>query len=127
MKVPFYKRLTAADFVAHPWVEKLLTPMGIFLDALRVGLNNGLTFADNMQVEIREFELNEVAFPFAFVPERKPSHMILTYCKEVSDQHVALSLGGIDWDNTADGQVTIYGITGLNAGRDYVLRVMLWE
>jgi hypothetical protein len=127
VKVPFFKKLSAADFPDQPWIAKLLASFGDFLDQLRVGLNKGFTFADNIDCELREFALNQRDFPYSFVPKKKPSHLVLTYCVEQGPVHVNLTLGAPDWDNVGNGMVTVYGIPGMNTGKDYVVRFLLWE
>lgn len=57
MKAPEFRPFVKEDFAEAPWMEKLLRPLNTVLTQVRSGLANGLTFAENLNAEIKTVDV----------------------------------------------------------------------
>jgi hypothetical protein len=57
MKAPEYRPFQKEDFADQPWMEKLIRPLNTVLGQIRSGLANGLTFAENLNAEVKTIDV----------------------------------------------------------------------
>lgn len=129
---PKIKRLSREDFKdAPPWIERLLQWLNLFIEYVSALTNKGITFDENIQAQIKSFEIlagaaaanNTVQFTTTL--RVVPRGLVLMRCVQRAGNYVVIGAAvSVEW-RYENGTVFITGVTGLTAGNIYDLTVLL--
>jgi hypothetical protein len=130
--LPVIKRIQRDDLKEAPaWIDRLIYPLNLFMEAVYYALNKNITFEDNILSQRVSFELTAKAaasdnkYVFAVTMKSVPKMVILGKCEE--DAAVFTPIGGavwIDW-TYSEGTVRIESISGLSVGNTYKFELLL--
>lgn len=133
MQLPPIKRLLTEDFKSEDkWIGKLLFPLNQLLQSLSTGLQNGLTFQENIssQVKTVTFNNNTGEFPIVFKNTLKnsPIGCWVIDVEDISSSPQSLSsavtVTGRTFDS-ANNQHRILSLSGLVSGQQYKVSFVL--
>lgn len=131
--LPTIKRITREDLQDAPqWIERLLSPLNQFMDAVGGALNKTLTLEENAFCQIQTMGIvagaaaaNNTA-QFLLTMKRKPQYMIpLSASVDGSSDKTSGSHVKITW-NCDGANVNITSISDLTNGTSYVLTVLIF-
>lgn len=131
-QTPKIKRLSREDFKDAPaWIERLLYWLNLFLEFIVQAFNKNITFDENIQAQIKDFELTAGASPSACTAEFmttlkvKPRGLLLMRVAEQSGNYVVIgSAVSVEW-RYESGTIFITSVTGLTSGRIYDFTVLI--
>lgn len=131
--LPTIKRLTREDLKeAPPWIERLIYPLNLFMDAVWTALNHGLTFAENIRSQEKTFQITAAATAalnttsFACTMRTIPKRMLVGNVVDITTGNY-VTIGAavfVEWRYN-DGNILITSITGLTNGNLYEFTVTL--
>lgn len=134
MQLPPVRRLLVEDFkTEETWIGKLLYPLNQVFQALSTGLQNGITFQENIasQIQTVNFNYNTSELPIVFKLNKFSSTPIgiwIIKAKDTSTVPQALS-GGVfptDWEfDAVNNQIKINSISGLVSEQQYQLTMII--
>ena len=133
MQLPPIKRLLTEDFKGEEkWIAKLLFPLNQLFQALSTGLQNGITFQENIasQIHTVTFNNNSAELPIIFrsTMDKAPIGIWVIDVKDVSASPQALSSGVFvtsrEYDSAND-QHKIISLSGLVSGQQYKVTFVL--
>lgn len=131
MRLPPIKKLIIEDYPSQKsWIDRLIYPLNQFMTAISSGLQNGLTFEENItsQVYTVEFNNNTAEFPilFTFKFQSKPFGLFIVNIQDVTRIPLPFASAVFPtWtflDQTR--QIRISAISGLVANQRYSLTVI---
>jgi len=110
-------RFLTQDFPTETraWLPRLLGPLNHFMTSVSSLLNNGLTFKDHMNSEIKTITVSTVSCNL----RSKPIGALVIH----SDQELASPLS-IDW-KASEGGIKIRKILGLEENKAYELTILI--
>jgi hypothetical protein len=115
-------RFLTQDFPTETraWLPRLLGPLNHFMTSVSSLLNNGLTFKDHMNSEIKTITVSSKDSPTVSCNLRsKPIGALVIH----SDQELASPLS-IDW-KASEGGIKIRKILGLEENKAYELTILI--
>lgn len=126
------KRLSREDFKdAPPWIDRLLVWLNQFVEYVALSFNKEITFDDNIQAQIKSFEVLAGATPalctaqFTSTLRVVPRGVIKIKATQRSGNYVILSSSiDIFW-RYESGTIFITSVTGLTAGNTYDFTVLV--
>lgn len=131
MQLPPVRRLIVEDFPSQKgWIDRLLYPLNQFLTSMATGLQNGLTFQENILSQIQTVTIsnNTAEFPILFKWNfhNKPQ-MVFMNAFDVSTIPQPFSSAVFPtWVYLdASKQIQVSSITGLVANQKYSLTFLV--
>ncbi len=115
------------------WVGRLLSTLNLVLQSLYTALNHGLTFADNMQVQEKEFTIvagataTDNTFNFLLTLPVKPTGLWLVAALRqdgTAESFTTPVFPSWTWNSQAN-TIVISSITGLTNTKAYTIRVIV--
>lgn len=115
------------------WVSRLLAPLNLVLQAIYTALNHAITFQENIQCQVKEFNLvagasaTDNAYDFMLTLPTKPTGLWLIAALRtdgIAESYSASPYVSWTWDSAAN-TIRISSITGLSSGNEYLLRVIV--
>jgi hypothetical protein len=111
---------------AKDWITKILSPFNSFVENVYSAFRGQIDFDNNVRAEKREFTLNTTDFPFKFTTKFAPEMIIIGQVRVDAGSHTNLTNAPFpDWEYGNDGFVTLYTITGLTVGVDYIIKLLI--
>lgn len=135
-RIPSQRRIIREDLSEAPgWIEKLLTPLNSFMEAIYSALNKNLTFTENIRSQIAFLEFETAPSYVAsntFEPLRFENFMrqravgVIVLQAYVLDQLNEPMASAVTCDWYEDqGQIVIKYISGLSDSTFYKIRVLV--
>lgn len=115
------------------WITRLLAPLNLVLQSIYTALNHSITFQENIQCQVKEFNLVAGAsatdnfFNFLLTIPTKPTGVWLVCALRtdgIVESFTAAPYPSWTWDSSAN-TINISSITGLTNGKEYLLRVIV--
>lgn len=115
------------------WIARLLAPLNLVLQAVYTAMNHTLTFQDNIQCQIKEFQLvagaaaTDNTFNFMLTLPTKPTGLWLVAALRtdgIAETFTTPVFVSWTWDSGANA-INISGITGLTSTNNYLLRLIV--
>lgn len=115
------------------WISRLLAPLNLVLQALYTALNHAITFQENIQCQVKEFNLvagvaaTDNTFDFMLTLPTKPTGLwLITALRTdgIAESFTTPVFPSWTWDSTANA-IRISSITGLTSTKQYLLRVIV--
>lgn len=115
------------------WITRLLAPLNQVLQAIYTALNHAITFQENIQCQVKEFNLiagaaaTNNAYDFMLTLPTKPTGLWLVAALRTDGIAETFTTGVFvswTWDSAAN-TIRISGITGLTSTKQYLLRVIV--
>lgn len=133
--LPPVRRIFKEDLGADvpDWISRLLAPLNLVLQALYTALNHSITFQENIQCQVKEFNLiagaaaSNNTFDFMLTLPTKPTGVWLVAALRtdgIAETFTAGVFASWTWDSAAN-TIRISGITGLTSTKQYLLRVIV--
>lgn len=135
-RLPTNQRLRREEFPEAPsWIERLIIPLNLFIEAVYSALNRNLTLQDNLACQIKELTFTTPAdydsggFPVVSFSRTLPSRVIglvVLQLLENSDNFTAIKNGVfVDWRDL-NTTITLAYVSGLQPSRSYSIRLVLF-
>lgn len=133
--LPPIKRIFKEDLGADVpgWITRLLAPLNQFMASVYQALNKGLTFAQNIKSDEREFQVqagtdpddNTFSFPLTNVQQPRGVFVENVFLRDGTPiVFTAAPYVSWTWDSSTN-TLQIIGITGLTNGTTYTVRVLV--
>lgn len=115
------------------WITRLLAPLNLVLQSIYTALNKAITFQENIQCQVKEFNLvagaaaTDNTFDFLLTIPTKPTGLWLVCVLRTDGIAESFSTSPYvswTWDSAAN-TINISSITGLSSGNEYLLRVIV--
>lgn len=115
------------------WISRLLAPLNLVLQSIYTALNHAITFQDNIQCQVKEFNLvagvaaTDNTFDFMLTLPTKPTGLWLVAVLRtdgIAESFATAPFASWTWDSTAN-TIRISSITGLTSTKQYLLRVIV--
>jgi hypothetical protein len=115
------------------WISRLLAPLNLVLQSIYTALNHAITFQENIQCQVKEFNLiagvaaTNNTYDFMLTLPTKPTGLWLVAALRTDGTAETFTAGVFaswTWDSAA-GTIRISGITGLTSTKQYLLRVIV--
>lgn len=133
MQLPPIKRLIVEDYPSQKsWIDRLLYPLNQFLTSISTGLQNGITFQENLLSQIQTVTLNnntaELPILFKWNFQVKPQGLLLVNIQDVSTTPQPFSSAVFPTWTYLDQskQFRISSISGLVANQRYTLTFLVF-
>lgn len=127
MKPPDYRQIVREDFPGVSWIDKLIRPINVALGQIVSGLRNGLSFAENLNAEVRTVDLTGTSFPFKFTTSVKGKVVGLWVGRSselIGRDEIAAPAGWVSWEQNGTS-VTLKSADWFEAGKTYRLTLFL--
>lgn len=132
MRLPQIKRILKEDLGAGvpTWVDRLISPLNTFMEAVYQALNKNITFSENIAsffVELTVKTDGSSTFEaMSFLNQIKTRPRAVLICQAyVKETFAPVAAAAIAW-NTDGTNVTVSEITGLSASTNYVVRLLVF-
>lgn len=115
------------------WITRLLAPLNLVLQANYTAMNHAITFQENIQCQVKEFELVAGAtaaantYDFMLTLPTKPTGVWVVCALRtdgIAETFTTPVFASWTWDSAAN-TIRISGITGLTDTKQYLLRVIV--
>lgn len=115
------------------WISRLLAPLNLVLQAIYTALDHNITFKENIQCQVKEFNLVAGAaatnntYDFMLTLPTKPTGLwLITVLRTdgIAESFSAAPFASWTWDSSAN-TIRISAITGLTSTKEYLLRVIV--
>lgn len=131
-RLPSIKRILREDLKdAPPWVSGIIDPLNNFMQAVYTALNNNITFSENVASFIKEVSYTTPSgYPvmddikFTSTLKTKATSVLLMQAYERSTYRPPPGPVYIPWIED-DGMIIVSPVTGLEAGKTYILRLLV--
>ena len=127
-KLPQLTKLRRDDLGSNlpPWMDKVIYTVNRLADSVYTALNSGLTPADNLKAQILTLTIATSDLPYKASVNLPVTDLILTNIYEKSGSRVDFTTAvWPDWVyDASNGTVIVYNISGLTAGKTYVIRLL---
>lgn len=138
-KLPSQKRILKEDIKDAPsWIDKIITPLNVFMEVVWNALNKNLTFEDNFVSLTKEVEFTTLStyssglisgfepIKFKHNLKNKPTGVLLTQILLTNDVYgVILNPVTINWIEL-NGEIIVNYITGLDNEKTYTIRLLVF-
>lgn len=131
-KLPSIRRLQAQDYPgADTNFIQLIGNLNSFMESVYIGLSRNLTVSENLRAAYQTLTAQDSGYPITITPAiSSPSAVLVAQATDVDSRGAATGTtlaGGVmlDWSLSSTGSVLINKITGLTAGRTYLLKLLL--
>lgn len=116
-KIPTLKKILQENFPDLPWMNRLATPINVFIEEVTRAFNKRLTFKDNFDGEVTEFLDNgEYPIKLSWGRNSKPVGVWVVRIRRVDGAAVSLSNAvTMDWFYNSNGEIEIENMVGLSA------------
>ena len=134
MRLPGQKRIMREGLKDAPnWVNGLIDPINSFMERTYQAMNKNLTLTENIASFVKEFTYTTVStYPvgqpnteFITSLKTKPSGLMLMQVYEKNTYTPAVGPVYVPWVEK-DGNIIISTITGLDANKTYLVRVVVF-
>jgi len=131
-KLPPIKRIVREDLKDAPaWIDRLITPLNAFMEAVYSALDRDLTVGENVAGEIKTIQVKAGAaatdntFTFTTTTRRTPKVCAIGRVERVENIYTPITAAvGLDWRFDA-GQIIISSIAGLTNGETYNITLLI--
>lgn len=116
-KIPTLKKILQENFPDLPWMNRLATPINVFIEEVTRAFNKRLTFKDNFDGEVTEFLDNgEYPIKLSWGRNSKPVGVWVVRIRRVDGAAASLSNAvTMDWFYNSNGEIEIENMVGLSA------------
>jgi hypothetical protein len=134
MRLPIQKKISREDMKDAPsWVNAIIEPVNNFMNTVYLTLNQNVTYTDNFASFVKEIDyttpstypmgVSNVSFMNNLKVKATGIHLALAVDK--SDYTPPPGPVYIPWVEI-NGSIIIYPVTGLEASRNYLLRLVVY-
>jgi len=130
--VPSIRRILREDLREAPsWIEKLISPLNMFMDSVYTALNKNLTFGENIKGQIKSFTIEAGAastdnvFEFPATISGPQGVILLAAVQQGTTYTPLITSPQISSWSYSDNTVYIDSIAGLTAGEKYNIKVLV--
>lgn len=115
------------------WISRLLAPLNLVLQSIYTALDHTITFKDNIQCQVKEFNLvagpaaTSNTYDFMLTIPTKPTGVWLVCVLRtdgIAESFSTPVFPSWTWDSSAN-TIRISSITGLTDTKEYLLRVIV--